>query len=175
MSTKGGSGKRPGSKPARRPESGDGEAGTVAVVMAIYAELESRLPERNCLGRTECCRFRLTGRTPMLTKGEAACLAAGLKASGRTSLPSPVSERDGACPLLSSAGRCLVYAHRPFGCRTHFCAAAGGIVPRPSVIDLIRRLEDVDAVLGGSGPRPLASALQAALGEGGSRPHRRRR
>ena len=40
-------------------------------ILAIYADLAARPIERGCDMRTECCQFRLTGRTPMLTKGEA--------------------------------------------------------------------------------------------------------
>ena len=66
---------------------------------------------------------------------------------------------------LIPCGRCLIYADRPFGCRTHFCAAAGGPYARSQVLDLIRRLEVVDQRLGGDGPRKIESALAAALAE----------
>ncbi|MBV9128127.1 MAG: YkgJ family cysteine cluster protein [Verrucomicrobia bacterium] len=60
--------------------------------------------------------------------------------------------------------RCRIYAARPFGCRTHFCRAAGGPYRRAEVLDLIRRLEAVDARLGGDGvPRPLPIAVAAEL------------
>ena len=96
---------------------------TVAGVGAIYAELDDRPVERNCVRRTECCQFKLTGRTPYLTMGEALVAAKALRATGRTRLP---KRADGICPLLGDDGRCIIYAGRPFGCRTHFCAAAGG-------------------------------------------------
>lgn len=50
--------------------------------------------------------------------------------------------------------------HRPFDCRTHYCAAAGGPLPRRNVIDLIHRLDTLDAQLGGDGPKPLPQALR---------------
>ena len=134
----------------------------VASVRAIYAELDARPVERTCLRRTECCRFELTGRTPHLTRGEALTAARALRATGRTRLP---ERADGACPLLEGEGRCLIYADRPFGCRTHFCAAAGGPLARRAVSDLIHRLDDLDARLGGEGARPLGPALRAALAE----------
>lgn len=56
----------------------------------------------------------------------------------------------------------MIYESRPFGCRTHFCAAAGGPYARRDVIDLIRRLEEIDQKLGGDGPRALCGAI--ALG-----------
>jgi Fe-S-cluster containining protein len=101
----------------------------------------------------------------MLTKGEAMVAAVALRAAGRTRLPESVNPASGACPLLDKAGRCLIYDGRPFGCRTHFCAAAGGPYARREVIDLIRRLEEIDASLGGEGPRALPASVADALEE----------
>lgn len=135
----------------------------VAQVRQIYADLAARPLERACTRLTECCQFKLTGLTPYLTKGEAVVAARGWRATGRKNLP---EQKDGACPLLDrGSGRCLVYADRPFGCRTHFCAAAGGPMARREVLDLIRRLETVDAQLGGDGPRKLPAAVATALAE----------
>lgn len=135
----------------------------VEKVRDVYAELATRPAERTCTRLTECCQFKLTGLTPYLTKGEALVAARAWRATGRKKLP---DDRDGACPLLDrSSGRCLIYADRPFGCRTHYCAAAGGPLARREVLDLIRRLETVDAQLGGSGPRKLPAAVAAALAE----------
>ena len=135
----------------------------VAAVRLVYADLATRPVERQCLRRTECCQFKLTGLTPYLTKGEALVAAQALRATGRKKLP---NEAGGACPLLDRlTGNCLIYADRPFGCRTHFCAAAGGPMARREVVDLIRRLESIDAQLGGDGPRKLAAAVGAALRE----------
>ena len=127
----------------------------------VYADLTARPIDRNCVRLKECCHFKLTGRTPYLTKGEALVGARALRATGRTQLPKNPS---GACPLLDeTSGNCLIYEARPFGCRTHFCAAAGGPYARREVIDLIRRLEAVDDALGGSGPRLLEKAIADAL------------
>jgi Fe-S-cluster containining protein len=135
----------------------------VEAVKAIYRELAERPIERNCIQRTECCRFRLTGRTPFLTKGEALVAAKAVRASGRKQLPESI---DGACPLLNHAtGRCLIYEGRPFGCRTHFCAAAGGPYARQEVVDLIHRLEDIDRALGSEGATALPTAVQRGLRE----------
>jgi uncharacterized protein len=132
-------------------------------VRQIYTDLERRPIERNCTRRTECCHFKLTGRTPYLTKGEALVAAQAFRATGRKSLsPSP----DGACQMLEApTGNCLVYRDRPFGCRTHFCAVAGGPYARHEVLDLIRRLERIDAELNGDGPRILQNAIADALEE----------
>lgn len=132
-------------------------------VRQVYVDLGARPVERNCRRLQECCHFKLTGRTPYLTKGEALLAARALRATGRTQLPeNPTS----ACPMLDArSGNCLIYEARPFGCRTHFCAAAGGPYARREVIDLIRRLEAVDVALGGSGPRLLQNAIVDALSD----------
>jgi Fe-S-cluster containining protein len=133
----------------------------IAEVRAIYRELAARPIQRNCQARTECCQFQLTGLTPQLTRGEALLAARAWRATGRRELP---LVEDGACPLLQRAtGRCLIYAGRPFGCRTHFCAAAGGPYGRKEVLDLIRRLEDLDVRLQGDGPRKIVPAVTDAL------------
>jgi len=135
----------------------------VTEVQAIYAELANRPVERACAARTGCCQFQLTGRTPCLTKGEALVAAKGWRATGRKEVP---ESADGACPFLQrETGRCLIYTARPFGCRTHFCEAAGGPYPRKRVLDLIRRLEEVDRQLEGDGPRKIQSAVMGALSE----------
>jgi Fe-S-cluster containining protein len=130
---------------------------------AIYSEIDRRPVERDCVRRTECCQFKLTGRTPMLTAGEALVAAAALRATGRRSLPDSGDAKSGRCPLLNSADKCLIYDARPFGCRTHFCAAAGGPYSRDEVRDLVRRLEEIDAQLGGDGPHALPMAVESAL------------
>lgn len=132
-----------------------------AAVRKVYADLDERPIHRDCHLRTECCRFRLTGRTPLLTAGEALVLAAGWRATGRKG--APPDPPDGSCLLLDTGGRCKAYEARPFGCRTHFCQPAGGPFPRCDVIDLIRRLEDIDRNIGGDGPRRIGPALRSAL------------
>jgi len=132
-------------------------------VRQVYADLAERPIDRNCVRVRECCHFKLTGRTPYLTKGEALVAAQALRATGRRQLP---TNPNGACPLLDAqTGDCLIYDSRPFGCRTHFCAAAGGPYSRREVIDLIRRLEAIDDSLGGIGPRALQNAIADSLRE----------
>ena len=141
----------------------DGAREAIAEVRAVYAELARRPVERDCTLRTECCHFKLTGLTPYLTKGEALVAARAFRATGRRNL---LKRPDGACPMLHPEnGRCLIYADRPFGCRTHFCPAAGGPYARREVLDLIRRLEVVDSALGGDGARALPGAIATALAE----------
>ena len=142
-----------------RPVTPDQRRALIEEVKKIYGELAGRPLERQCTGRAECCRFRLTGRTPFLTKGEALVAAAAVRAAGRKRL---VATADGSCPLLVG-GRCSIYESRPFGCQTHFCEAAGGPAARGAVRDLIQRLEDIDGKLGGSGGVNLVTAIEAAL------------
>jgi uncharacterized protein len=132
-------------------------------VRQVYTDLAARPIDRSCVRVKECCHFKLTGRTPYLTKGEALLAAKALRATGRKTLP---VNQAGACPLLDAqSGDCLIYDSRPFGCRTHFCAAAGGPYSRREVIDLIRRLEAIDDSLGGDGPRVFQNALADALSD----------
>jgi len=135
----------------------------LAEVRAVYQDLAKRAVQRNCIARTECCQFHLTGLTPHLTKGEAILAAKAFRATGRKELPETI---DDVCPMLKpSTGRCMIYADRPFGCRTHFCEAAGGPYPRKEVLDLIRRLEDIDVQLKGGGPRKIQAAIADALSD----------
>ncbi|MCW1887223.1 YkgJ family cysteine cluster protein [Luteolibacter flavescens] len=134
-------------------------------VRAVYREWEQRPLERSCTGSGDCCRFRATGRTPFLTKGEALVAALAWRAAGRTEVP---ASPDGACPFLKN-NRCQIYEGRPFGCRTHFCDAAGGPATRKEVRDLIQRLEDIDHRLGGNGGVNLPGAVAAAMASLGRR------
>lgn len=136
---------------------------SLEAVRRVYAELALRPATRDCRLRTGCCRFRLTGLVPQLTRGEALLAARALRATGRKELARGQSE-DGACPLLApESGHCRIYSARPFGCRTHFCQPAGGPFARNTVLDLIRRLEAVDRSLGGDGPHNLQAAVEHAL------------
>jgi Fe-S-cluster containining protein len=142
---------------------GETLASAIAEVRAVYQELARRPVQRSCIARTECCQFQLTGQTPHLTKGEALLAAKAFRATGRKELP---EADDGACPMLArKSGKCMIYTDRPFACRTHFCEAAGGPYARKEVVDLIRRLEDLDARLRGDGPRKIEAAVADALDE----------
>ena len=137
----------------------NGEQGGLAEINSIYHDLAARPQDRNCTLQSQCCRFHLTGKVPSVTRGEALVAAKAWRASGRKTLP---ESANGSCEFLDPrTAKCLIYDGRPFGCRTHFCQAAGGPYSRSSVLDLIRRLEAVDAALGGDGPRSMPSALRA--------------
>lgn len=151
-------------KRSRRSSTWDEETALLRQVEAIYQDLADRPIERSCVARTTCCRFKLTGEIPYVTRGEALLAARGWRATGRKTLEES-ADSDGRCPFLNPGDqRCRIYSARPFACRTHFCAAAGGPYPRREVLDLIRRLEDIDRRLGGTGnPRPLVPAASEAL------------
>lgn len=130
-------------------------------VREIYTEWQRRPLDRNCTGLAECCRFKQTGRTPYLTRGEALVAARAWRSAGRKDVNIPA---DGSCPFLHpNTGKCRIYDGRPFGCRTHFCAAAGGPAHRNDVRDLIQRLEEIDHRLGGSGAVNLPAAVREAM------------
>ncbi len=146
---------RPKSQPAQAL------AEVLKATRSVYADLAVRPIERQCIGRAECCHFALTGKTPFLTRAEALLAASAFRATGRTRLP---AANDGACPMLDrQTRRCLIYESRPFGCRTHFCAAAGGPYRRGDVADLIHRLEALSAAAGGRDAESLEIAVRAAL------------
>jgi Fe-S-cluster containining protein len=144
-----------------RPLSPEHRQKLLSEVREVYAELAQRPLDRDCTGLAECCHFKLTGRTPFLTRGEALMAARAVRSIGWKRLPASPS---GVCPLLEN-GRCRIYEGRPFGCRTHFCKAAGGPYERGKVRDLIQRLDDIDLALGGSGGVNLPAALEWALGQ----------
>ena len=151
----------PSRKPSRTPSGRNEPDPTpwLRQIREIYEELARRPLHGKCIGRSTCCRFQLTGKTPYLTRGEAMLAAQGWRASGRKTMP-PAT--DGSCPFLKN-GLCQIYESRPFGCRTHFCEAAGGQTPRHLVRDLIQRLEDIDRALGGDGASHFHSAVSRYL------------
>lgn len=133
----------------------------INAVRDVYADLAAREIPRNCTLITECCRFKLTGLIPHMTGGEALVAAKAMRSAGRKKLP---ERADGACPLLDPrTSRCIIYKDRPFACRTHFCKAAGGSYERREVLDLIRRLEEIDARLDGRGALSLPTAIAQVL------------
>jgi Fe-S-cluster containining protein len=159
---------------SRRPIIPSESADAIASVRKVYAAYEaSPPPERSCIGRADCCHFQRTGRTPYLTLGEALVAVRAWRATGRGEIPSLGA--DGACPFLAE-GRCRIHPDRPFGCRTHFCAAAGGPLARAEARPWIQQLEAIDHSLGGEGGvnLPAALSLAADLLAGKSRKRRLR-
>jgi Fe-S-cluster containining protein len=146
-----------------------------AELLALYAEVDALLAPFSCDASTDCCRFGVTGREPYptaveLTEVRHAIRSAGISvrpggaaaATSRRSLTVVDPER--RCPLLSDAGRCRIYASRPFGCRTFFCdrAEGPGKMPRADVQRLSRAVADLAARHAPRAPhaRPLTNALR---------------
>jgi Fe-S-cluster containining protein len=186
---------------SRRQSSGDGAAGAgrtgagagLEELRAVYAEVDALLVGWTCDASTDCCRFGVTGREPYPTAVELAELERAVRARGglpkRRSLPTvgggAAGKKSGGderrCALLSDGGKCLVYASRPFGCRTFFCERARGpageparATPKGEIARLGRAIADLSARFepGDPGPRPLSKATAAWDERGGTR-HRR--
>lgn len=131
---------------------------------ALYDQVDSLLSGFTCDSTTECCRFGVTGREPYPTAIEIAELMNGIGARGgmpKRRLPQVDLERN--CPLLSSDGRCTVYAARPFGCRTFFCerVQGEGRIPRKEIAELGRKVADLSQRFHPRDPgaRPLTKVL----------------
>jgi len=131
----------------------------------IYSRADALLEGWSCEGTTECCRFAITGRTPMLWPNEWALVQAAVAARGGRPARGrrlPVAD-DGACPLLDRGGRCTIYRDRPFGCRTFYCDRATGPerrLPRAALQELARAVATLaERVEPGIGPRALTSLL----------------
>ncbi len=130
-------------------------------VRAVYRQADEAYARFRCPESGECCQLSRTGREPWLWRTEWALLREELATQGR-SLPGP--RADGGCPFLDPAGkRCTVYAARPFGCRTYFCARVTGPPREPAerVNQLLLRLEAVTRNTAGEDevPRPLTAWL----------------
>jgi uncharacterized protein len=128
---------------------------------AVYRHADAAYAPYSCSASGECCQLAVTKRQPWLWLPEWRLLQRGH--------PLPPPRADGGCPYLDAAGkRCTVYADRPFGCRTFFCARIRGPAqqPKEAVIALSRRIEFISERLDPqlTAPRPLldwhAEALQ---------------
>jgi Fe-S-cluster containining protein len=99
----------------------------LALLRQHYAAIDRELDGWSCSQSTDCCRFGVTGREPYPTTIEVAELERAVRARGglakRRSLPVAGERR---CALLGDDGRCVVYASRPYGCRTFFCERGEG-------------------------------------------------
>ena len=133
---------------------------------AIYTEIDNHLSGWTCETSTDCCRFGVTGREPYPTAIERAELERAVRARGglpkRRTLPLADERR---CTLLGDDGKCLVYASRPFGCRTFFCnrASGPGKLPKQEIARLSRAIADLSARFDrvDPGPRPLSRVTAA--------------
>lgn len=151
------------------PKSSAAERDALARLRALYAEVDALFAGVSCPASTDCCRFGVTGREPYPTAIEAELLRVAVRARGgiprARSLPVADERR---CPLLSDAGRCLVYDARPFGCRTFFCERADDgarAVSRRRVLEIASRIAALSESFAPRDPkaRPLSGALSAEL------------
>lgn len=146
-----------------------------AELLALYAEADASLEGWACAcsstsGMTPgCCDVAVIGREPYPTAVELAEVLHAMRAAAVTARdPRRLPLADSRpCPLLSSDGRCRIYASRPLGCRTFFCdgaAAPSGArarLPRTALNAVGRRIADLSARFD---PRdPLPRALVTAL------------
>jgi uncharacterized protein len=147
----------------------------LAELRALYARVDALYRDWRCPGSTECCRFGITGRQPYVTALELSAIRHALARRGgplsakRRALPMAMTaERERVCPLLDRDRRCSVYADRPLGCRTYYCARAErGIGPeREELRELVDALRELAArhQLGGELTRPLVRALDDGWG-----------
>jgi Fe-S-cluster containining protein len=160
-------------------------ASLLVELRALYAGIDAELEGWTCDASTDCCRFGVTGREPYPTAIELAELERAVRARGglpkRRSLPVADERR---CALLGDDGRCLVYASRPFGCRTFFCERASGPVgeraasglSRAVISEIAGRIAALSARFAPAdpGPRPLSRATSAWGSRGGARGGKRR-
>lgn len=134
--------------------------------------MDALLFGHSCDNSTECCRFGITGREPYVTPLEVSYLREELRKRG-TGLPGRAKRalplhgkgtgEERTCPLLSTEGRCAVYAARPFGCRTFFCERRQGPakLPRNEIRDLLGELSALSEEMTPADPkaRPLTRTL----------------
>ncbi len=165
-----------------------------ATLLALYAEADGLVDGWACACTTgseaerrapRCCHFAVTGREPYPTAVELeevrhAMRVAGIRPQAASLAPHPrrlrvigaQGETPGhastrPCPLLSTEGRCRIYASRPLGCRTFFCHEADGPSgsrarpPREAANAIGRRMADLSARFSplDPHPRPLVRAL----------------
>jgi uncharacterized protein len=153
-------------------------------LLRLYAEADALVAGARCvcadavdaLG-ARCCHFANIGREPYVTEIELALVTRAVAARGGSSARPARAKRRLAlagsggesldlrtCPLLSSEGRCTVYASRPLGCRTFFCEGHGPVdraAARKGLLEISRGIAALsDRVFPRSGgPRPLRRAL----------------
>lgn len=151
-----------------------------ARLLALYAEVDALLDGWTCacsrsgVGGTpeaQCCHFGVTGREPYPTAVELEEVRHAMRAASvapRDPRKLPMAELR-PCPLLSTEGRCRIYASRPFGCRTFFCEhgeapyGAREKLPRDAINAIGRKIADLSAEVSPRDPRPRP-LVRALLG-----------
>lgn len=159
-------------EPPRPAQPSRSAAAPLAALRELYARIDATLGGWSCDASTDCCRFGVTGREPYPTAVELAELERAVRARGglpkRRTLALAGERR---CTLLGDDGRCLVYASRPFGCRTFFCERGRDAafqrpdagLPRDVIAEIAREIAALSARFAPSdpGPRPLSRATRA--------------
>lgn len=153
------------------PQKESSEESLLAELNALYAEVDALHATTSCSSSTECCRFGVAGREPYVTSIELLAIRRAIAAAGgplsqkRRALPLAASshQSERTCPLLGKDARCSIYASRPFGCRTYFCARATRLGPpvrneERALVVRLRALAERHQP-SGDAPRPLTKAL----------------
>jgi uncharacterized protein len=136
----------------------------LAELRDLYRSVDAALEGWSCASSTDCCRFGITGREPYPTAIEVAELERAVAARGgipkRRTLPLATERR---CMLLDDAGKCIVYASRPLGCRTFFCDRGEGpvgerMLPKDAIARASAKIAQLSATLAPADPgaRPLS-------------------
>lgn len=140
-------------------------AAPLSELQALYKRVDAALDGWGCASSTDCCRFGVTGREPYPTAVEVLLIDHAVRERGgslpkRRALPLANERR---CALLSDEGRCLIYAARPFGCRTFYCERAQGPVgerdlPRNVISEIAREIAALSqrTIPVDPNPRPLS-------------------
>ena len=138
-------------------------------LLAIYREVDALLAPYGCELSGDCCDVGISGREPAPTTVEMAeVLHAAKRAPHLKSRRLPLAEAPQRCAMLGDDGRCRIYASRPFGCRTFFCARMTGPrkLPRAAIVALSRRIAELSEQTFSRDPlpRPLSRWLSDAKG-----------
>ncbi len=143
-----------------------------AELEGVYRDADALFAGWSCPASTECCRFGITGLEPYVTSIEFALVQRAVARNGgplqaaRRALPLAGNQdlQERRCPMLDASGRCSIYAARPFGCRTFFCARATEArkIPHRRVLELVRRVEQIAArhIDGGDQPHRFGKLLE---------------
>jgi hypothetical protein len=144
-----------------------------AELLALYADADRLLEGWTCTCSSSrgkvpgCCDVAVIGREPYPTAVEMAEVHHAVRATAVAPRdPRRLTLADSRpCPLLSSDGRCRIYASRPLGCRTFFCndasppLGARGALPRTALNAIGRRVADLSARFDPRDPRPRSLSL----------------
>ncbi|MBX5482311.1 MAG: YkgJ family cysteine cluster protein [Myxococcaceae bacterium] len=134
----------------------------LAALRALYRKADAAYAPFSCPASGECCQLSVTRREPWLYLPE------WLALMERTGGTVPPPRADGGCPFLDASGRrCSVYANRPFGCRTFFCARVRGPAREPieQMAALSRQLRVLAESLApdDAAPQPLSAWVARIL------------